>query len=226
MTLGDIKNRVWDRLGEDSADPQRYPATLVTSIAQEATRVWSALVGNTNATQTVTLLDDTISYTLEEDFVSLISVVNDQTNEHLYPISWQELYRSEGLGRNRAWRDVRSDRPTHYCRFSHDTIWLWPAMSTASGTISVNYRPEITTDLTLGDSEVPILPVEFHDNLVDYVVGRCLLYNARGDRLAEGMELIGRWGQAIATAKESRLQAENTFAGQGAVLNNGKVRVI
>lgn len=227
MTLGDIKNRAWDRLGEDSADPQRYPASLILSIAQEATRIWSVLVGNTVDTSQITLVDNTLSYSLPDSFVSIVSVINDQNNLHLDPISWQELYRTEGIGRDRRWRDVRSDRPTHYCQFSHDSIWLWPPMSTASGTITVTFVREEDRDLDAGDSEVPILPVEYHDNLVDYIVARCLLYNARGDRLAEALELLSRWGEALATGAEARRQSENYFAkGQGAVLNNGRTRTL
>lgn len=223
MTLGDIKNRVWDRLGEDSADPQRYTAALIEGIAQEATRVWSVEVGYDVASTQITLLDDTLSYSLPTNFINVVNVIDDQNNLHIDPTTWQELYRSEGNGTNRRWRDVRSDRPTHYVVFSYDELWLWPPMSSAGGnTVTVVYQREVTGDLDAGDSDVPIILVEYQPALIDYIVGRCLLINARGPRVEEAGGYIARWGRALDQAKQDRMNKAHNWAPTGRVLNNGK----
>ena len=190
MTLADIQTRVWERLGEDTATTtaaesnKRYPATLVLSFLKEAVYQWSIAVGRDVGSTQLTLVADQLEYTLTTQPVRIISVMDDTNSIPLKPVHWKTLYDTEGFGRNRAWRDVQSNRPTCYTLFSFDKIWIWPTLaSVTSETVTVRYLQETTDDLTSGTGEVPTVPKEYHHLLVDYVVGRCLMIGSTGPRV-------------------------------------------
>ena len=213
MTLSDIRTRVYDRLGEDSSDPQRYPASLVLTFLKEAINQWSVAVGRDATSTQITVLDSTLEYTFTNQPVRIISVMDDAIDKPLYPVHWKTLYDTEGFTRNRAWRDVQADRPTHYTLFGYDKIWLWPTMASAGGyTVTVNFLQETTDDLTSGDSEVPSVQTEWQHLLVDYVVGRCLMIGATGPNLQRGMALVQRWLESF---DEQRARHRNLGAADG-----------
>lgn len=219
MTLDEIRVRVWERLGDDPATTtaaesnKRYPTTLITTFALEAIRAWSIAVGRDVTSSQITLLNATIEYTFTNQPVRVLSVMNDQTNEPLIPIHWKSLYDFEGFTRNRAWRDVRSDRPTHYSLFSYDKIWLWPAMATASGTITVNFCQETPTDLDSSvTTDVPSVPAEYHHLLVDYIVGRCMMIQSTGPNLERGLGLAKRWIDSFEKQRERHGHGGADFA--------------
>ena len=295
MTLADIYARAYDRLGEDSSDPQRYPKSLILTFLKEAVNQWSVAVGRDATSTQITVLDDTLEYTFTNQPVRIISVMDDAIDKPLIPVHWKELYDTEGFTRNRAWRDVQSDRPTHYTLFGYDKIWLWPTMASAGGyTITVNFLQETANDLghytvsaiavngagtgytaggvltqsggsavtaatyTVGTvdgsgviltasvttggnyttkpanglpatggtgsnatfnltwtedtTNVPTVPTEFQQLLVDYVVGRCLMIGSTGPNLQRGIALVQRWLESF---DEQRARHRNIGAADG-----------
>ena len=208
MTLSDLRTRIYDRLGENqdsegATNTKRYPASLVLTFLKEAINQWSVAVGREVGSTTITLVANTIEYTFTTQPVRIISVMDDTIDKPLIPIAWRSLYDTEGFTRNRAWRDVTSNRPTHYSLFSYDKIWLWPMLAAVTTeTITVNYIQEITSDLTSGDTEVPSVPTEFQHLLVDYVVGRCLMIGSTGPTLQRGVRLVQRWMDSFAEQRE------------------------
>jgi hypothetical protein len=105
-------------------------------------------VGRDATSTVITVLDSTLEYTFTNQPVRIISVMDDAIDEPLTPVHWKTLYDTEGFTRNRAWRDVQADRPTHYTLFGYDKIWLWPTMAAAGGyTVTVNFLQETASDL-------------------------------------------------------------------------------
>lgn len=220
MNIGDINSRVWDRLGEDSADPQRFTAAMILTLMKEAVEQWSVVIGNDTSTQALTLVNDQLEYSLSTDYARIIEVSSTDDDFKLECIHWHRLYKTEGMGRNRRWRNVKGVRPTHFVPFSYDKIWLWPTLSDASAasTITVTFQRPVTDDLTSGDTDVPTVPVQYQPYIVDYIVGRLLMLNARGERLAEAVELIGRWTEALDAMSDHRRNRAHNWAPEPEVI--------
>lgn len=209
MTLGDAKLRVWDRLDEDPNDPLRYPEYLIQLFLREAIEQWSIVVGGERRTQTISLVADQLEYNLTRTDTAVapldnlphhtrvISVIENTTNIPLIPISYLELYDREGRGRQ-DWRTQNSTRCTHYILFSFDRIWFWPTMgSVTSETITVTYDNVKDYEMNGDDTEELVLPTDWQHQAVDYVVGRCMLLGAKGDRIERGMKMVQRWMDSL-----------------------------
>lgn len=150
MNIGDINSRVWDRLGENASDPGRYTAAIILELMKECVEMWSISVGGLVATETITLVDNQLEYTLTADPVRIISIERDDSDfdKALTPISEHELYETQGRGTERRWRDVRSDRPTFYTWHNPQEVWIWPPKATAgSSTLTLTYEEFVDGDL-------------------------------------------------------------------------------
>lgn len=210
MTVLDIKNRAWDRLGEDASSPGRYSSNLLSTFIQEAQQMWTLAVGGRVKTETVSILDDTLEYTLTADPVRIISVevLGTDYDKWLIPTTEFELYESQGFGRDRRWRTVKGERPWYYVWHNPQTLWLWPTMSNAASTqVKVTYQYEEDDLLSVNnDSEIPSVPKEFHSAIVDWVVGRALLLaTGDSDRIERAMNLMKRWMEALNTMNDRKI---------------------
>lgn len=212
MTFDDLAQRCYDRLGEDADDPQRYHATLIQTLLREAIEQWSIYVGGDVATQTIALVADQLEYTLTDSWVYVVSVIDDTSDIPLQPVHWQELYDTEGLGANRRWRNVRSTRPTLYTLFSWDKIWLWPPRSSVTDeTVTVTYSRAVDDDINNQTTDIPTVPPEYQDLLVDYVVGRLQMISSRGEKLQRAAGFVKRWFDGMETIRDNRRQRGNYF---------------
>lgn len=198
---------------------------MIQHFLREAIEQWSIKAGSDVTSKTISLVADQLSYRLNDSFINVIQVIDDLYDIPLTPTTVWELYDTQGFGHNRAWRDVRSTRPTFYVQFSLDEFWFWPTLSTvaATNTVTVTYNRAVDDDIhftSTNRSDRPSVPEEYHYLLVDYVVGRLGMLNARGDRLARNVELAKRWIDALDGMNDRRLAAGHEFViTQAPILN-------
>ena len=211
MTFLELRKRIYDRLGEDQDDPERYPVNLVQRLLMEAVEQWSLYVGGNVETKVYTMVAGQLEYELPQGFIYPISVIHDETDIPLNPIHYKELYDTEGLGAERRWRNVRSDRPTLYTLFSYNKIWFWPPHSDGGDTITLTYSKAISDDPQSDDTDKPSLPPEFHPLLVNWVVGMCMMPTASGERLERASNFVTRWFEGLEDIRQSKRAPGNLF---------------
>ena len=219
MNFGEIKDRVWDRLDEDSATPLRYSQELILFYLRQATEQWAITSGGIRKTQTISLVANQLAYTIDKEYTRVISVIDATTSIPLVGVSYRELYDSQGSGAGLRWRLQRSVRPTHYVLFTVNQIWLWPPLSSVtSETVTVTYDSLednewlATPDTSVADANIPMVPPEYHHLLVDYITGMCLILGARGDRVERARELVLRWITAVDGINDRRATRGAIFA--------------
>ena len=83
----------------------------------------------------------------------------------------------------------------------------------ANKTFTVRYLKDVPTDVE-DDTDEPIIPGEFHELLVDYVVARCLAPKARGQRVKRSVEAMSRYLAAVGQAHGFDRNVGITFSPQ------------
>lgn len=265
MNLGDLKSRVWERLGEDSTQAKRYNATILRQFLNDGVQLMNARAGVNVATYSLVQRSNRLFYELPSDCVRVLSVRHDETGYLLDPTHWRQLDAAADQNRRqvevvdirRRWVLTEGIRSTHWFPFGVKHIALWPLvqgddyafffdseygvivdMVPSSGTITfdseygpigdmtstdtytfdseygaitdieaeigeytVTYLQDLGMTNMIGDTTEPTLPEEYHDSLVDYAVARCLMINARGDKLKTALAYYGKFNDAVERLK-------------------------
>ena len=132
MNLGDIRTRVWERLGEDASNPLRYSQAMVDGFVNDAIQLMAMATGHNVATVTINQRDETLSYKLPADHIRTLGVTWGAEKRPLEPVTWSDMdqfsyaARLEHINLRNRWLRTTGARSTHYIPFSHDEVWLWP----------------------------------------------------------------------------------------------------
>lgn len=224
MRFGDIKRRVYDRLGDDFDSPTRYTAFMIYDLLREACEQWIARHGGNVHSVTISLVANQLEYTLPTDCVEVLEVMYDTLSIPLTPYGWQDMYESTKLN-GIPWRDINGVRPTQYVVFGLNQLWVWPTLATVTTqTVTVSYvsseLEDLESALSSDHEDLALIPREHHDVLVDYVVGRCLMIGSKDEpHLQDALDLLKRWAELVDN-DDSKMQRGNTFAPtQNVILN-------
>lgn len=191
MTLGELKARVWDRLDEDSTSPGRFTSAIVREYLNDAVQDMLVRAGALIGTTTITAVANQYSYELPHDCVQVVSVDRNNVTDiqqKVWPRAIDDI--DEAVPN---WRTFTSDRFEWYFIFGLNQIFLLPAMA-ASGTVyDITYRKDPGLAALILDTQEPDIPRRFHDELVEYAVGRALLIDADSERLSRAVAALRRY---------------------------------
>ena len=203
MRFGEFRRNVYDRLGEDFDSPARSPKVLVYEFLREACEQWCAATGGNVKSVTIALVASTLEYTIPLDVIQVLEVMDDANSIPLSPMHWRDMYVDPTIGA-RPWRDITDTRPFHYILHGLNKIWIWPTQTSvaAADTVTVTFSScridDLDSALSSDEEGLETVPREFHDALVDYVVGRCLMIGASDDtHLKDANELVAGWFKTI-----------------------------
>lgn len=201
MTLSELKTRVWDRLEEDSSDPQRYPAADVLEYLNDGVQHINSRAGLDLATTGITQRAGRLFYDLPTDCIHVARVVrfsdddSDGTRDSgediltkVDPVSYHDLDNEVGVSAWSRWERQEGTYATHYGIFGMDEIFLFPQIATGTEAYEVTYVRDVGASDLSADTDEPSLPDEYHEELVDYAVGRCLLVDGLVEEAAEELQ--------------------------------------
>jgi len=137
VNLGELKARVWERVGEDSSDPKRYSAVVVREMINDGIQRMVAKTGCLVTTTTISQRPGVLAYALPSDCIRVLSVRHDDTADWLYPAHWREFDAAADVDRRqvrnvdirRRWMQMTSVRSTNWLAFGLNEIWLWPLVA-------------------------------------------------------------------------------------------------
>lgn len=206
MTLADLKERVLDALEESSSNSLRYPAATVEEYLNDGAREYVVRTGRANDTVTITQNPYTLMYDLPTDLVQVERVewVSDSKNYPVYPTTPRQLDNWAGQSR---WPRDTGTRADFYFVFGLNLLALYPQITTSTATYTVHYQSYRNRPMA-GDSSTPPMPLEDHQYLVGYAVGRCLLSEGKTDLALEEMSA---WSAVLEAAKQRMSGADRQW---------------
>lgn len=167
MNLASLRSRVYDRLGEDSSDPQRWPAPVVTEYLNDGIQLLSSRARLQVSTHTITARPEILYYPLPEDCIAVLAVYDDELEDALDLIGWRDLDRSitdayfmpESATRMRQrWVRALSTRATHAFVFGLREIALWPMLGPEEITDDVAFSDGFTGDGSTSTFSLSVTP--------------------------------------------------------------------
>lgn len=198
MTLSELRTRVWDRLAEDSSDPDRYPAATVLEYLNDGIQHFGCRVGHEWATTTITQTANQFWYDLPSDLVRVGRVVwADATSPRKVHAS-NSLLLDMRDGLTARWEQDTDVRAHTYMLFGLTEIGLYPNITSGTQSYTLHYVKDPGYSELSADTDVPVMPVESHRALVEYAVARCYLADGMVKDAAPAM---ARWMAAVRTAK-------------------------
>lgn len=204
MLLADIIERARERLDEDlGASSQRYTTTRATEIVYLGARTYVAKTGCQYSTVSIFAEAYTLLYDLPCDLIQIERVgwYSGTTWTPLVATTPRELDATEG------WWQRRTDtRSRAYFAFGLDKIGLWPVSTTGDEQYIVEYQLDVGA-LTTAQC-IAAVPVEDHECLVNYAVGRFLLED---QKVPEGMAEINAFRACVEAAKLRRSSPDRAW---------------
>jgi len=198
LTQAEIRTRVRQRLDEDAATSQRYPDSLLDEFIADGVRFYVARVGNQYAETTITQSANTLFHHLPCDCIAVERVLWNNDGEYvpLEPTGHRALD-----GDWYKWQRQTDTRSRAYFVFGLDRIALWPEVATAGEEYRVVYKQDVY-------DAVSRVPVEDHQELVGYVVARCLLAEGKAE---DGANEYAKWRMSVERAAQRRSSADRQW---------------
>lgn len=161
MNLGELKTRIFERLGENLAAPVFYTASEVTAAVNHAQQLFAFLTLCVEGTQTLLLNQGEAWYT--SDFGHIVLLKCSRTDgTKVKPSRLADL---DALDPD--WQKATQGPPERYAQLGARLLAVYPPSSAAQSMV-VNYAA--SPALLSGDSDVPQIPEEDHPALVDFAV--------------------------------------------------------
>jgi hypothetical protein len=210
LTLLELKSRVYDELDEDPDSPSRYPAADVTEYLNDGVAYFTARVGSSVTTATITQNANQDAYDLPSDLVQINQVMRDvasgSQDRHLQPSTPRGMD-LEG-GKTLRWTEEVGTRALRYIPFGMNSVILYPMISTGTDTFTLTYRSYAGDASMTLDTDTPGMPTEDHDALKHYALARCLVVD--GD-LEGALREVSEWSNRIISAQRRRSSADRMW---------------
>ena len=199
MTLAQIIERARERLDEDLGDDsQRYTTADLTEMLYQGTRFYVARTGCQYAQTTITADAYTLLYDVPCDHIQT-ERVGWSSDGTIYPL---EATLARDLDADQGWWQRSTDtRSRAYFMLGLDRIALWPESTEGDEEYVLHYQQDVIQSLTA-------VPVEDHECIVDYVIGRALLREGK----AEGAADYGRYRARVLAAAERRQSPDRAWS--------------
>lgn len=220
MTVEELRTEVWDRLGEDPDDPQRYSSADVlewlndgvqhivsraglrfgrTTITQRAGQLFYDLPEDCIHVSRVKYFDDGVTAVglgagqqLDNDFNPDAQESDDTTLYILDPIHYREL--DDAV---RQWPRRVGSYATCYAVFGLNELMLYPRIASGTLLYSVEYLKDIGDSDMSADTDEPTLPDQYHESLIDYAVLRAMLIDRQSQGAIDAFkDFSGQVGQS------------------------------
>lgn len=205
MTLNDIKTRIWERLEENSADPQRFPQTDVEEYVKDGARFYIAQTGCYRGTTTITQEPDVLLYDLPKDCVLVSRVLWRDSGNVLRPLAPTTARQMDQFWtRDGRWLSDTGVRAERYFIFGLDKIALHPSSSTGQ-----SYVVHYSKDLGTSDDPTTIIPDEDHELLVTFALLRCLLTEGKANDASNELDV---WDAGVKAAMRRRASLDRVWA--------------
>lgn len=185
MTLEDLRTEVWDRLGEDPDDPQRYSAADVLEYLNDGVQTAVSRAGLEFSSVTITQRPGQLFYDLPTDLIHVtrvklfvdgnsvacaaVGIPADGVFDHDTPASrliacdldtttalLEPIHHRELDSDTYKWTTRTGKQATHYGIFGLNEIYLWPLIATGTLTYDVEYLGVGTTFFSVR-SDTPLL---------------------------------------------------------------------
>lgn len=165
MTNADIRQRVRERLDEQSATSSRYTDADIDQYTTDGIRFYTSLVGHQFSQFTITQQPQELVYTLPCEAIQVMRV--EWSNGGIY----YPLFATGLLDLDISWwrwqrqNDIRSRA---YFIYGLNRIALWPTITSGTQSYIVHYKQDKFNDLS-------VVPTEDHEGLVNYCLARLLM---------------------------------------------------
>ena len=199
MTLAEIRSRVRERLDEGAGSSSlRYTTALIDQYALDGARFYVARTGCQYATHRVTGVAYQLLYDLPCDFVHCERVLWITNGKYEPVIPTQPRTLDDRIWK---WQRQTGPRATNYFIFVPRKIGLWPVPTTSGEGYIVHYQQDVSDDLTA-------VPVEEHEALVDYAIGRMMLSEGK----AKGAQYYSKYKAVVEGATRRRASLDRHWS--------------
>jgi hypothetical protein len=166
MNLAAMVTRVSERLNEGATGPVSYPGSEIVAALNEANRFFCLLTLALETTQPWSLDAATTFYhmlTVFPDWLVCLRMT-DAAGRKVRPARIEDLTALDA-----GWRSAAGD-PVRYCSLGADLVAIYRQPADLGTTLQVTYARAPL--VMAADVDVPEIPVEHHQDLVDYGIYR------------------------------------------------------
>lgn len=209
MTTGELTTRTLELCGEDSAAPVFYTAAMARSALNEAQRIFAVLTLCQETTAAFPLSADTTWYDMRTAHPGVLAPLwVSYGGRKLRPRSLNEL---DAL--NETWQST-TGTPESYCYIGATGLLATYPQIDSDGN-SITFVGATEPPVLLSDSDVPEIPTEHHESLIDYAVPRLRATEGgnemmgelwRLDRFLVAVEALGNYTRGRALSKRYDVQ--------------------
>lgn len=205
MTRADLRARVYDKLGLDSAEQTNLGVdATINAYLNEAARYFCARAALSIGTGTITEVQNQAFYDLPSDCIRIVALYRDDPAEKVWPVDDHTLD-----AERQNWRDSSGTPARAYLPFGMDEMALNPIPSSSTETYTLYYVKDVgETDLS-ADTSTGTVPERYQDALVRYAAARYAMRFGRGrkiDRIARWMR--GYLKQVRQAKRESQINVD------------------
>jgi hypothetical protein len=213
----ELQQRTLRRLDESTTAPVAVTLLEVTQALNEGQRLFAAISLSIERTQRFDLIANQawyqVSEQIEDWFVPLRCMgrpVNSGVSTFDTPLFDAVLFDELAANSNppsrvrparladldaidQEWQNARSDTTLRYGMMGFDTMFIYPAPLSSGVTMDITYAA-VPRDLS-GDYAEPDIPVQFHQNLIEYAVTTLRLTDG-GTEFGRTAPLLGKFMEA------------------------------
>lgn len=169
MTFLELSKNLLRRLNEDVDDPQFWSANDIKDFINEAYVIIASRLSLLSTSTTLSLKANQWLYDLADDCYSVLRVYYTPTSKLLKPMTFETLIRHD-----MDWIQVSSSSPIIYVPITSKKIFIYPCLD-ADSTDCITYHYSKIPPKMTSNSEIPDIPVHYHDVLIDYAISIAIL---------------------------------------------------
>lgn len=169
MNFLQAKQQLSRRLEQDYTSPQFWPFADLGSFINEAYILTCARHNLIETSGTLSLVANQWIYDLASGCHCVLRVYSATTEQLLIPATFNQIAAYDG-----QWIQTTATTPYLYAMINSHQIFFYPAPSAAAAD-DITYHYSSIPSAMSGDQEVPDLPKQYHDLLLDYAEGIALL---------------------------------------------------